>query len=141
MLSTAINIAVKAHEGQRDKAHAPYILHPLHVMNSVERLDLKIIAVLHDVLEDSDFTSEDLAFEGISEGIIYVVKILSHRKGEDYKDYILRVGRDKNATIVKIADLEHNMDIKRLGDISMEDIRRLKKYQSAYTVLKSTRWF
>lgn len=131
MLNKAIEFANRAHAGQVDKSGAPYILHPLRVMmtraNEVER----ICAVLHDVVEDSDITFEDLRGEGFSEDIITVLDCLTKRVGESYDDFIDRILVNETACHVKLADLCDNMDISRITNPTEKDIERIKKYQEA----------
>ena len=95
MLEKAILIAVNAHLGQRDKAQSPYILHPLRLMFKVSSDVERIAAVLHDIVEDTDWTLEKLAIEGISEEVLEAVDCLTHRDGEPYDDYLLRVQTNK----------------------------------------------
>ncbi len=131
MLSKAINIAVKAHLGQIDKAGEPYILHPLRVMLSSSTENERICAVLHDVLEDSEITFDDLRKEGFSEEIITALDCLTKREGESYYDFISRVITDETACHVKFADLRDNMNLYRISNPSEKDIERMKQYQEA----------
>ena len=128
MLETAIEIAVKAHKGQTDKAGAPYILHPLRLMMQFTEDDLKCIAVLHDVIEDSDYDAKDLKDAGFSEIVIEGVLCLTHRDGEAYDDYITRICQHPHARKVKMADIRDNMDLTRIEKVRERDLRRLEKY-------------
>jgi (p)ppGpp synthase/HD superfamily hydrolase len=137
LLEKAISIAVKAHENQKDKAGMPYILHPLYIMLKMETESEKIAAVLHDVIEDTGYSLDNLKKEGFSDEIITALDCLTRRNEEDYFQYIERAASDSIAKKVKIADLEHNMDLKRLDDITDEDISRIvKKYKPAWDRLK-----
>ena len=107
-IEKALQIAAKAHEGQKDKDGQPYILHPLRVMNAVDGEEAKIAAVLHDVIEDSPVTEEDLRNEGFSEAVITAVRCLTHGKSESYADYVIRCSNNDIACQVKLADLEDN---------------------------------
>jgi len=139
ILNVAIDLAFEVHRKQTDKSGFPYILHSLHVMNTInsDDIELKCIAVLHDVIEDSNMTIKDLRinFSEFSERILHVLDILTRRKRQSYDEYIQRIKTNKDAIIVKIADLKHNMDITRLKEISDKDIERLKKYHKYYNEL------
>jgi len=131
VLNKAIEIATYAHFGQTDKAGAPYILHPLRVMLSRENEMERICAVLHDVVEDSDITFDDLRKYGFSEDMITVLDCLTKRNGESYDEFIDRVLKNETACHVKLADLCDNMDISRIENPSEKDIARIKKYREA----------
>jgi len=151
-LDKAISIAVKAHEGQVDKGGAPYILHPLRVMLSVNTEDERIVAVLHDVIEDcSDrgFTFEYLSDQGFSEIVVDAIKSVTKtyeeelniksKQGQERIDaYLKFVERAKNNSIgrvVKKADITDNMDTSRLGELNHKDIDRLTQYKAALDLL------
>lgn len=124
----AIEIAYLAHEGQKDKSDADYIHHPLRVMERGKTEIEKICGVLHDVVEDSDWTAEDLRNEGFSEEVISVIKCLSKEtENEDYDVFIERVAKDPIAIRVKLNDLLDNMDITRLNELNEKDLNRLNK--------------
>ena len=131
MLDKAIHIAARMHEGQKDKGGQPYILHPLRVMNEVEGETAKICAVLHDVVEDTGITFDDLRKEGFAEDVIEVLDALTKRENEEYDDFISRVLENKTACIVKLADLKDNLDLNRLPSVTEEDFRRMEKYEAA----------
>lgn len=136
MLSKAIEIATKAHEGQVDKAGQPYIGHPLRVMAMGATEDEKIVGVLHDVVEDSDWTFERLTAEGFSSEIIDALRCVTKLSEiEPYDKFIQRVKINPLAVKVKINDLTDNMDIRRLAYISEKDVKRLRKYLKAYKQL------
>jgi len=136
LLAKAIEIAVKAHEGQFDKGGKPYILHPLYLMNQL-MFDTKLaqIAVLHDVVEDSDVTLEDLEEYGFSYRVIFALKLLTHQKDQSYSEYIDKISGNYDAIRVKRKDLEHNSDITRLKGISPKDLERMEKYHRAFILL------
>lgn len=115
MLNKALEIAYNAHLGQTDKAGVPYILHPMRVALHCLTEDEKIVALLHDVVEDTSITMEDLKTEGFSDEVISALCCLTKVKGEDYKTFIERVATNKLATQVKIQDLKDNMDVSRLN--------------------------
>lgn len=130
-LERTISIAAKAHEGAVDKAGAPYILHALRVMLSCSTADEQIVAVLHDVVEDSDLTLEDLRAEGFSEKIIEAVEALTRQYGEAYDDFILRAAANPIARKVKLADLQDNLDLSRIQNPTDRDFALVKKYKRA----------
>ena len=131
MLEKAIQCAVKAHAGQKDKAGAPYILHPLRIMMKMDSQAGMIAAMLHDVVEDSSVTLSDLRAEGFSEEVIAAVDHLTRREGEAYEIFINRLRHNPLAVKVKLADLEDNMDIRRIENVTECDIERMQKYQAA----------
>lgn len=139
-LGIAIRIAVEAHDGQKDKAGMPYILHPLKVMHYTKSVDQEImaIAVLHDTVEDNkNITYSYLREQGLSDRVIDGVRCLTKVPGETYSEYIDRVKANRDAIIVKMADLRHNSDLRRLKGISQKDIDRTVKYQRTYLELKA----
>ena len=114
ILEKAIQLATQYHDGQVDKGGHPYINHPLRVMNSVTSTECKVVAVLHDVLEDCDVTAEDLLEAGIPNELVACVTILTKPRWEPYMDYIEQVAKDPRTRQVKLADLKDNMDLTRL---------------------------
>lgn len=131
MLYKAIEIANRAHAGQVDKAGELYILHPLRVMlTQVNELE-RICAVMHDVVEDSDITFDNLRKEGFSEEVISVLDCLTKRDRESYDDFIERILVNETACRVKLADLRDNMNLSRIKNPAGKDIERLKKYRAA----------
>lgn len=136
-LERALAIAVSAHQGYKDKTGLPYILHPLRIMARMEKVDDMIIAVLHDVVEDSDWTLDDLRREGFSGEIIAAVDSLTRREDETYPEYIERVKRNPAAIPIKLGDLEDNMNMLRLKQLGENDWERFRRYHRAYMYLKS----
>ncbi len=135
-LERAIEIAASAHAGSIDKGGQPYILHPLRVMLSVQSSDERIAAVLHDVVEDTDWTLEALRDEGFSVAVLNALDALTKREAEDYMDFVRRASQDAIARKVKLADLRDNMDLSRLPSPSERDHARLAKYQRALRLLE-----
>lgn len=132
-LERAIQIATEAHKGQFDKAGREYIGHPIRVMEMGKTEDEKIVGVLHDVIEDTDWTFERLEAEGFSPKVIAALRCVTKTsENENYDDFIGRVKKNPLATAVKINDLTDNMDIRRLPYLSDKDVKRLKKYLKAY---------
>lgn len=135
-LERAIQIATEAHKGQLDTAGRDYIGHPLRVMEMGKTEDEKIVGVLHDVIEDTDWTFEMLEAEGFSREVIEALKCVTKlSENENYDDFIERVRKNPLAVAVKINDLTDNMDIRRLPYLSDKDVKRLKKYLKAYKKL------
>jgi (p)ppGpp synthase/HD superfamily hydrolase len=136
MLQRAIEIATEAHKGQFDKSGKEYIGHPLRVMEMGYTVEEKIVGILHDVVEDSDWTFERLEAEGFSREIIDALRCLTKvSENENYDHFIERVRKNPLAVVVKINDLTDNMDIRRLPYLSDKDVKRLKKYLKAYKKL------
>ncbi|SUO79828.1 HD domain-containing protein [Streptococcus equinus] len=133
----AHEIAKRAHKGQVDKAGAPYILHPETVASFVTKDDEKIVAYLHDVIEDTPCQLRDLENVGFSSEIIKAVDLLTRKTGQSYKQYLKLVKTNELARVVKLADLKHNSDLSRLTHVTENDIKRLKKYQDAIVFLST----
>lgn len=131
----ALELAVEKHKNQTDKAGNPYILHPLYVMENVNSKEGKIIAILHDIIEDTDITEDYLLKIGLSKRIVDAVVALTRSEDIDYQEYIKNLGSNPLAKEVKLADLEHNMDLKRLPTLEEKDLERNRKYQIAYHYL------
>ncbi|MBF0309549.1 MAG: bifunctional (p)ppGpp synthetase/guanosine-3',5'-bis(diphosphate) 3'-pyrophosphohydrolase [Magnetococcales bacterium] len=135
LLEKAIRLALDAHQGQTDKAGAPYLLHPLRMMLRMETEEERIVAVLHDVVEDSETSFEDLRRLGCSKTIVDAVDALTHRYGEAYEEYLVRAGANPLARRVKRADLEDNMDLRRIDNPTDADFQRLLRYRRAWSLL------
>ena len=130
-LGRAIELAKQHHKGQKDKAGKPYINHPLRVMNQVESEEEKIVAVLHDIVEDTNISLNDLRNEGFSEEVVSAVECLTKQDGENYDSYIERISFNPLAVKIKLADLEDNRDLTRLPEVTDKDLERLEKYDKA----------
>ncbi|MEO5331519.1 MAG: GTP pyrophosphokinase [Magnetococcus sp. YQC-5] len=136
-LENAIALAVQAHQGQVDKSGAPYILHPLRLMLRLDLEEERIVAVLHDVVEDTKVTFEDLRQMGFSPTVLEPLELLTHRNEDSYGDYIQKILGHPVARKIKLLDLEDNMDIRRLHhQCRDDDWVRLKKYRSAWALLQ-----
>lgn len=131
----AILFAFDAHRGQYDKSGLPYITHPLHVAESMESVDECVVALLHDVLEDTDITIEDLTQLGISARQIAALRLLCHDDSVPYLEYVQAISADPIARTVKLADLNHNSDLTRLNLVTTKDIDRVEKYKQAIELL------
>lgn len=132
----ALKIAVKAHQGQKDKAGNDYIQHPVFVASLVDGEQEKAVALLHDVVEDSSYTSSDLVKVGIPSEVVKAVSILTKSKDISYQAYLEDVKMNPMARVVKLADLTHNSDLSRLNVITEKDIERQNKYKKAIEYLK-----
>jgi (p)ppGpp synthase/HD superfamily hydrolase len=135
-LDNALHIAVAAHKGQKDKADNPYILHPLRLMMRMQTETEMIVAVLHDVVEDSDWTLDMLRDEGFSQEILAAVDCVTRREGESYQAFNERLAPNPLARKVKIADLEDNMDIRRLPTVTTEEQARMNRYLETWRYLR-----
>lgn len=139
-IEKAIEIAVAAHKGQKDKSGADYILHPLRVMERGKSEIEKICGVLHDVVEDSEWTFEMLKNEGFSDEVIAVLRcVTKESEKEDYDVFINRIAQNPTAVEVKINDLLDNMDITRLKELNEQDVKRLNKYLKAFWKLQKSK--
>lgn len=137
LLERAIEIALSAHLGQTQWNGRPYILHPLRVMSDVEGDDAKMVAVLHDVVEDSEWTLDDLQAEGFAEDVLLAISVLTRPPGMSYDQYIESVAHNRLARQVKLADLRHNMDVRRVPQITVDNVAYLERYRAAYHRLAS----
>ena len=136
-IKKALEIAFDAHKDQVDKAGLPYIYHPFYLATQMETEDSIIVALLHDVVEDSHYTVEDLENHGFSTTIIAALRLLTHEDSEDYITYIHRVKENELARIVKLADLKHNSDESRLSHIDDKARERLNRYAESIKILES----
>lgn len=136
LLSKAVSLALKAHEGQFDKSGMPYAGHIMRVMNAGRTIDEKIAGVLHDVVEDTDWTFEALLENGFPTHIVDALRCVTKlTDDEPYDHFISRVKTNPLAIAVKINDLTDNMDIRRYNELTDWDFERLKKYHKAYKEL------
>ena len=135
LLALAKRIALTAHEGKVDKAGAPYWHHPAFVADQVTSLEAKAVAWLHDVVEDSEWTLDDLLAEGIWPEVVEGVDAITKRAGEAYETYLNRVKANPLALVVKLADLTHNMDLSRIATPTEKDYARIEKYRWAIDYL------
>ena len=131
MVDLALSIARQAHEGQLDKAGVDYIEHPIYVASQVDTEEEKAVALLHDVIEDSSVTAEELLNAGLPETVVTAIQILSKKKGQDYQTYLENVKSNPLARVIKLADLKHNSDLSRLSSVTDKDLERLEKYKKA----------
>ena len=138
MLEEAIALAVEAHKKQKDKSGQPYILHPLRVMFRLQSETERIVAVLHDVVEDSEITFDDLRQMGYNEEVIEALDGVTRREEETYEEFINRSQQNPISRRVKFSDLEDNMDIRRLSrELTERDYKRLQRYKRAWLQLRA----
>ena len=139
MLAQMLHIATSAHHGQFDRGGNPYILHPLRVMSFLKSDDeeLQCIALGHDVIEDTSVTYKDLREAGISERVIVGIRALTKQPGQTYEEYKEGVFANQDAMRVKICDLRHNTDIRRLKGVTEKDIARMAKYHQFYMEIRA----
>ena len=134
-LEDALILAATAHSGQVDKAGMPYVLHPIRVMLRVSSPEERIVALLHDVVEDTPGTFDELRERGYPRRILTALDGVTNREGESYEEFVGRAGRDPISRAVKLADLADNMDLSRLPHITDKDRARLAKYEAAVAKL------
>lgn len=139
MLATMLVIVTNAHDGQFDKGGAPYILHPLKVMHYLKSDDeeLMCMALGHDVIEDTSVTYKDLRDAGISERVITAIRALTKQPGQTLEEYKEGIFASEDAMRVKMADLRHNSDIRRLKGVTEKDIARMAKYHTFFMEIKA----
>lgn len=136
LTNEAMKIAYKAHHGQVDKGGIPYIFHPMHLAEQMDDEYATCVALLHDVVEDTDVTLDDLANIFPAE-VVEAVRVMTHSKGEPYPEYIARVSKNPIAKKVKLADLRHNSDQTRMENASEETLAYFrKKYREAFEILE-----
>lgn len=139
LLERALQIAVTAHAGQIDKAGQPYIFHPIRVMGRCAGLEARILALLHDTVEDTPVTFAELAQAGFPASVLDRLRLLTHDKAVPYDDYITAILGDPVAIEVKLADLADNTDLRRLSEITPRDVERLQRYLRALHRLRAGR--
>lgn len=136
MTKKAMNICYKAHQGSFDKGGVPYVFHPIHLAEAMEDELSTCVALLHDVVEDTAYTLEDLKKEKFPDEVIDAVDAISKRVEEDYFEYILRVKCNKLAKLVKLADIEHNTDESRLTKVDEKSKLKRERYEMAKRILE-----
>lgn len=131
----ALNFCFEAHKNQVDKSGQPYVFHPFHLAEQMEDEATVCTALLHDVVEDTKYTFEDISEAGFSEEIINALKLLTHDENVPYMDYVALIKENPVAKAVKLADLKHNSDLSRLNEVTEKDLRRREKYLRAIDFL------
>lgn len=136
MTKKALKLCFDIHKKQVDKSGLPYVFHPFHLAEQMETEDTTIVALLHDVVEDSDLTLDDLRQMGFSDTVIAALALLTHDPAVEYMDYVRAVKDNPIARAVKLADLRHNSDLTRLDTVDEKALARREKYLQAMTLLK-----
>ena len=132
----ALKLCFEAHKNQVDKSGMPYAFHPFHVAEQMTDEATTIVALLHDVVEDTDYTLEDIAAEGFGKEILEAVALMTHEDDVPYLDYVEKLKDNPIARAVKLADLAHNSDLSRIGEVDEETRQRLEKYKKAIALLE-----
>ena len=135
LIQKAVDVAYEVHDGQKDKGGMPYVMHPLRVAERCSTTEEKVVAILHDTIEDGGITPQDLLCDGFSHRIVEAVLSVTKREGEDYEAFVKRAAVNPIGRMVKLHDIEDNMDIRRLPELDMEALLRLLKYHKAYKYL------
>ncbi len=132
----ALKLCFEAHKEQVDKSEMPYVFHPFHLAEQMTDETTTVVALLHDIVEDTDMTFEDLEKQGFSDEIISALRLLTHDKNTPYMEYVGEIKKNKIATAVKLADLRHNSDLTRLSVIDEKALKRKEKYEKAIKFLE-----
>lgn len=133
----ALRLCFDAHSHQVDKSGMPYVFHPFHLAEQMDTEEAAIVALLHDVVEDTDFTLEDLTEMGYPPAVVEALALMTHDSGVPYMDYVRKISGNALATKVKLADLHHNSDLSRLDVVDDKTLARVKKYAEAIALLES----
>lgn len=131
----ALKLCFEAHKDQVDKSGMPYVFHPFHLAEQMTTEETVITALLHDVVEDTDYTLEDLAGMGFPETVIEALRLMTHERSVPYLDYVCKIKTNEIARTVKLADLRHNSDVTRLDSVDEKTEKRLEKYTKAMEIL------
>lgn len=135
MTKKAMKLMFEKHKDQVDKSGLPYVNHPFHVAEQMKDETTATVALLHDIVEDTDMTFEQLREEGFPEEVLDALMLLTHDPNVDYYDYVRDIGTNPIARAVKIKDLEHNMDLSRLNEVTEWDLQRVEKYKKCHDFL------
>lgn len=132
----ALKLCFEAHRDQLDKSGMPYVFHPFHLAEQMDTEEKVVVALLHDVVEDTDYTIEDLSEMGFGKEIIDAITLLTHAPDVEYMDYVRNIKKNPIAKAVKLADLAHNSDPTRLEVLDEYAVKRNEKYSKAIALLK-----
>jgi (p)ppGpp synthase/HD superfamily hydrolase len=133
----AMRLCFDAHKDQEDKSGIPYVFHPIHLAEQMEEEKTTVVALLHDVVEDTDLSLEDLLEEGFPADVVEAIGLMTHAKGVDYMDYVQEIKKNPLARIVKMADLRHNSDPTRLRDPNEKILEKRRTYREALAFLEA----
>ena len=132
----AMKLCFQAHKEQTDKSGIPYVFHPIHLAEQMGDEDTTVVALLHDVVEDTDYTLEDLRAMGFNQNVIEAIRQMTHAEGVPYLDYVAKIKENPIARAVKLADLAHNSDLTRLDTVDEKAMARVQKYAQAIRLLE-----
>ena len=135
MTKRALKLCFDAHKEQIDKSGMPYVFHPFHLAEQMKDEDTTIVALLHDVVEDTDYTIEDLRKMGFDEKVLAAIELMTHQDDVPYMEYVAAIKLNPIARAVKLADLRHNSDATRLDEMTERDLQRQAKYLAAIALL------
>lgn len=135
MTKKALRLCFEAHKEQVDKSGMPYVFHPFHLAEQMETEETTVVALLHDLVEDTDYTIEDLTEMGFGRNITDAIALMTHADDVEYMDYVRAIKENPIAKAVKLADLKHNSDLSRLDTIDEKALKRKEKYQEAIELL------
>lgn len=136
MTKKALKLSFEAHKNQTDKSGVPYVFHPFYLAEQMNNEQTTIVALLHDVVEDTDYTLDDLSSMGFSDEVIEAISLMTHDKNTPYMVYIDQIAKNSMAKAVKLADLKHNSDLSRFNVVTEKDIMRVEKYKKAMELLE-----
>ncbi|MBO5211239.1 MAG: GTP pyrophosphokinase [Clostridia bacterium] len=132
----ALKLCFEAHKNQTDKSGMPYVFHPFHLAEQMQTEETTIVALLHDLIEDTNYTIEDLTNMGFNKSITDAILLMTHSDDVDYMDYVRAIKENPIAKAVKLADLNHNSDLTRLDIVDEKSLKRREKYQKAIALLE-----
>lgn len=138
MTKKALKLCFEAHKDQVDKSGLPYVFHPFHLAEQMADEETTIVALLHDVVEDSDYQIDDLRKMGFGETVLSAIQLMTHDPDVDYMQYVAQIQKNPLARTVKLADLNHNRDLSRLDRVTPQDEARAEKYQKAIELLENS---
>lgn len=133
----ALKLCFTAHQGQTDKSGMPYVFHPFHLAEQMDTEETVIVALLHDVVEDTAYTLQDIAAMGFPKAVMEALALMNHDPEIPYMAYVARLKENPIAKAVKLADLRHNSDLHRLDEVDADALRRVEKYRQAIALLQA----
>lgn len=136
MTKKALTLCFAAHKDQTDKSGIPYVFHPFHLAEQMDSELTTVVALLHDVVEDSEYTLADLTDMGFPAEVTDAVALMTHGEGVPYLDYVAKIRENPIARKVKLADLRHNSDLSRLDRVDAKALARVEKYAAAIRLLE-----
>ena len=134
----AMKLCFEAHKDQVDKSGLSYVLHPIHLAEQMDSEEVACVALLHDVMEDTELSVDDIRAAGMSEPVVEALLLMTHDSEVGYMDYVAKLSENPLARKVKMADLRHNMDLSRLDEVTDADLARVEKYKRAYSLLEES---